>query len=207
MKLSPHLLREATALLGSEQLDLLTTTHPLHSIVFGRARRTLGIATPMVYAVPDYGVPASGYYPAYPALRPDGLIVLEESTLDHYRGLGVPDDRLHLSGFLTREPFVQVGARLRAEGREGARLALRAEVARAHPAFSASAFALDRPTLIFLGGSAWGEDRPCWRMLADAGSGGRPTWWWWPAVARTRGRTLLGRRWAPLRFAPRGPWR
>ena len=153
MKLSPHLLREANALLGSEQLDLLTTTHPLQSLVFGRARRTLGLATPMVCAVPDYGVPASGYYPAYPALRPDGLIVLEESTLDHYRSLGVPDDRLHLSGFLTREPFVQVGARLRAEGREGARLALRAEVARAHPAFSA--FALDRPTLIFLGGSAW----------------------------------------------------
>jgi hypothetical protein len=153
MRLAPQLLREATALLESQHFDLITTTHPLQCMVFKRAREALGLTTPLVTAVPDYGAPPGGYYPAFPGLRPDALIVLEESTVEHYRSLGVPEDRLHLSGFLTREPFVQVGARLRSEGRDGLRLALRAEVTEAHPAFAG--FALDRPTLIFLGGSAW----------------------------------------------------
>jgi hypothetical protein len=78
---------------------------------------------------------------------------MEESTLEHYRRLGVPEDRLHLSGFLTREPFVRVGARLRAEGRDTARAALKAEVVAAQSDFAR--FDLSRPTLIFLGGSAW----------------------------------------------------
>ena len=153
MKLAPHLLREATALLRSQHFDVITTTHALQCIVFSRARQALGLTTPLVTAVPDYGAPARGYYPAYPRLRPDALIVLEESTVEHYRSLGVPENRLHLSGFLTREPFVQVGSRLRSEGRAGVRLALRAEVAESHPGFAG--FALDRPTLLFLGGSAW----------------------------------------------------
>src|SRR5262249_51573848 len=71
----------------------------------------------------------------------------------HYRSLGVPEDRLHLSGFLTREAFVRVGGRLRAEGRDTARAGLRSEVAAVHPEFAS--FHLDRPTLLFLGGSRW----------------------------------------------------
>jgi len=103
--------------------------------------------------VPDYGVPVPGYHPPLPALRSDALIVMEESTLEHYRSLGVPEDRLHLSGFLTREPFVRVGARLRAERRDTARAALKAEVVAAQPDFAR--FDLSRPALLFLGGSAW----------------------------------------------------
>ncbi|HTS82794.1 MAG TPA: hypothetical protein VMH40_19490 [Myxococcaceae bacterium] len=153
MTLSPQLHAEGTALLRAQRFDLLLSTHPVQAITFTRVRRALGFSTPIVCAVPDYGVPASGYYPPLPEIRPDALIVMEETTLEHYRGLGVPEDRLHLSGFLTREPFVRVGARLRAEDRDTVRAALRAEVAAAHPEFAG--FVLSRPTVLFLGGSAW----------------------------------------------------
>jgi hypothetical protein len=153
MALSPQLHTEATAFLREQQFDLLLTTHPVQAIGFARVRRALGLTTPLVLAVPDYGVPPSGYYPTVQDYRSDALIVMEESTLEHYRSLGVPEDRLHLSGFLTREPFTRVGARLRTEGRDTARAALRAEVAAAHPGFAS--FQLSRPTILFLGGSAW----------------------------------------------------
>ena len=153
MALSPQLRTEALSLLRREQFDLLVTTHPMQSMTFAEVRRELGLATPLVLAVPDYGVPATGYHPPLPALRSDALIVMEESTLEHYRSLGVPEDRLHLSGFLTREPFVRVGARLRAERRDTARAALKAEVVAAQPDFAR--FDLSRPALLFLGGSAW----------------------------------------------------
>ena len=153
MALSPQLRTEALSLLRREQFDLLVTTHPMQSMTFAEVRRELGLATPLVLAVPDYGVPATGYHPPLPALRSDALIVMEESTLEHYRSLGVPEDRLHLSGFLTREPFVRVGVRLRAEGRDTARAALKAEVVAAEPDFAR--FDLSRPALLFLGGSAW----------------------------------------------------
>jgi hypothetical protein len=122
-------------------------------MIFAQVRRELGLTTPLVLAVPDYGIPPTGYHPPLPALRSDALIVMEESTLEHYRSLGVPDDRLHLSGFLTREPFVRVGARLRAEGQDTARATFKAEVVAAEPDFAR--FDLSRPTLLFLGGSAW----------------------------------------------------
>jgi hypothetical protein len=153
MALSPQLRTEALALLRRESVDLLVTTHPVQSMSFAQVRRELGLTTPLVLAVPDYGVPPSVYHPPLPALRSDALIVMEESTLEHYRSLGVPEDRLHLSGFLTREPFVRVGARLRAEGRDTARAAFKAEVVAAQPDFAR--FDLSRPTVIFLGGSAW----------------------------------------------------
>ncbi|RPH71142.1 MAG: hypothetical protein EHM78_08660 [Myxococcaceae bacterium] len=153
LALSPQLYTEAAALLRQQSFDLLVTTHPMQSMTFARVRRELGLPAPLVLAVPDYGVPPTGYHPPLPLLRSDALIVMEETTLEHYRALGVPDERLHLSGFLTREPFVRVGARLRVEGRDIARAALKVEVAAAHPAFAS--FDLARPTLVFLGGSAW----------------------------------------------------
>ena len=153
MALSPQLRTEALSLLRREQFDLLVTTHPMQSMAFAEARHEVGLAMPLVLAVPDYGVPVPGYHPPLPALRSDALIVMEESTLEHYRSLGVAEDRLHLSGFLTREPFVRVGARLRAERRETARAALKAEVVAAQPDFAR--FDLSRPALLFLGGSAW----------------------------------------------------
>jgi processive 1,2-diacylglycerol beta-glucosyltransferase len=168
MRLNPQLLSEASALLAAQRFDLLLSTHPLQSMVFARARRTLGLTAPLVCAVPDYGTPPAGYYPTRPALRPDALIVMEEGALEHYRGEGVPEKQMHLSGFLPREEFVQVGARMRSEGRGGLRAELRAIVAEAHPEFAT--FALDRPTLLFLGGSAWtAKTEPVLRsVLEDA---------------------------------------
>ena len=93
MALSPQLRTEALSLLRREQFDLLVTTHPMQSMTFAEVRRELGLATPLVLAVPDYGVPATGYHPPLPALRSDALIVMEESTLEHYRSLGVAEDR------------------------------------------------------------------------------------------------------------------
>ena len=169
MALSPQLHTEASAFLRAQQFDLLLTTHPMQAISFSRVRRALGLSTPLVLAVPDYGVPPRGYYPTVPDYRSDALIVMEESTVEHYRSLGVSEERLHLSGFLTREPFTRVGARLRTEGRDTARAALRAEVAAAHSGFAS--FQLSRPTILFLGGSAWtAKTEPVLEaVLADPG--------------------------------------
>jgi len=167
VRLSHQLQREATSLLRSEPFDLLVTTHPLQAIIFGRARRVLGLATPIVCAVPDYGVPPPAYYPLRANFRPDGLIVMEETTVDHYRSLGVPENRLHFSGFLTREPFVRAGDWLRNEPLSIVRGRLRTEVASGHPGFLR--FRMERPTLLFLGGSAWtSKTAPVLRaVLAD----------------------------------------
>jgi len=166
MWLTPGIQREVRGLLES-RYDAIVSTHALFSIFLARVRAQLGIHVPIVGAVPDYGAPSGGYFPHSPSLQPDYLLVMGEDTLAHYRGLGVPEERLHLSGFLTREAFSRVGHRMRTEPRGAARLALRAEVAQEFPGFAA--LDLDRPTLLFLGGSAWtAKTEPVLRrVLAD----------------------------------------
>ena len=66
-------------------------------MAFARARRELGLEIPLVLAVPDYGVPATGYHPPLPALRSDALIVMEEEEAKR-RGL-VPLARI--TGYAT----------------------------------------------------------------------------------------------------------
>jgi processive 1,2-diacylglycerol beta-glucosyltransferase len=153
MWLTPRLQREARELLLSSGANAFVSTHALFTIILARARAQLGLNVPLIGAVPDYGQPSGGYFPESPGLQPDYLVVMGEDTLAHYRGEGVAEERLHLSGFLTREAFVRVGNRMRTENRPQARAALRDEVAAEAPAFSA--LKLDRPTLLFLGGSAW----------------------------------------------------
>ena len=167
MWLTPLIQHEARALLTEGRFDAMVSTHALLSIILARARAQLGLHVPIVGAVPDYGAPSRGYFPPSPSLQPDYLLVMGEDTLAHYRGLGVSEDRLHLSGFLTREAFARVGHRMRTEPRAEARLALRAEVAQETPGFAA--LNLDRPTLLFLGGSAWtAKTEPVLRrVLAD----------------------------------------
>ena len=132
----------------------------IQSLAFAMSLSTSAFAGPLDVSAPAsvqtlaaLGPAVQKVYPPLPTLRSDALIVMEESTLEHYRSLGVPEERLHLSGFLTREPFVRVGARVRAEGRDTVRSALKAEVVAALPEFAR--FDLSRPTLLFLGGSAW----------------------------------------------------
>jgi processive 1,2-diacylglycerol beta-glucosyltransferase len=167
MWLTPRLQREARELLLTSRADVFVSTHALFTIVLARVRAQLGLDVPLIGAVPDYGPPSGGYFPASPELRPDYLLVMGEDTLAHYRGEGVAEERLHLSGFLTREAFVRVGNRMRNEPRAQARAALRDEVAAEAPGFAA--LKLDRPTLLFLGGSAWtAKTEPVLqRVLAD----------------------------------------
>jgi processive 1,2-diacylglycerol beta-glucosyltransferase len=168
MWLLPRLQREARELLRASRADAFLSTHALLTMVLARARAQLGLDVPLIGAVPDYGTPSGGYFPASPELRPDYLLVMGEDTLAHYRGEGVVEERMHLSGFLTREAFVRVGHRMRTEARTQARAALREEVAAEAPGFAA--LKLDRPTLLFLGGSAWtAKTEPVLqRVLADS---------------------------------------
>jgi len=167
MWLTPRLQREARALLRESRFDAILSTHALFTMVLARARTELGVRVPLIGAVPDYGAPSGGYFPSDASLQPDYLVVMGEDTLAHYRGEGVSEDRLHFSGFLTREAFARVGNRMRTEPRVEARAALREEVAKETPSFSA--LKLDRPTLLFLGGSAWtAKTEPVLRrVLAD----------------------------------------
>ena len=153
MWLTPRLQREARALLGGNRFDVVLSTHALLTMVLARARRSLRLPVPLIGAVPDYGAPSESYFPPSPELQPDYLLVMGEDTLAHYRGEGVPEDRLHLSGFLAREAFTRVGTRLRTEPRGVVRASLRDDVAQEFPSFAS--LRIDRPTLLFLGGSAW----------------------------------------------------
>jgi processive 1,2-diacylglycerol beta-glucosyltransferase len=167
MWLTPRLQREARALLRESRADVVLSTHALLTMVLARARASLGLHLPLIGAVPDYGAPTESYFPPTPALQPDYLLVMGEDTLAHYRGEGVSEDRLHLSGFLTREAFARVGHRLRTEPRGAVRASLRDDVAAESPSFAA--LRLDRPTVLFLGGSAWTQktEPVLRRVLAD----------------------------------------
>jgi processive 1,2-diacylglycerol beta-glucosyltransferase len=167
LRLTPRLKREATALLSENRFDVLIATHPMLTMLLAQTRASLRLSVPLIGAVPDYGAPTRGYYPESPKRRPDYLLVMGEDTLAHYRGEGLPEERLHLSGFITREAFARVGHRLRTEPLAEARASLRAEVAAETPSFAA--LKLDRPTLLFLGGSAWtAKAEPILRrVLAD----------------------------------------
>jgi UDP-N-acetylglucosamine:LPS N-acetylglucosamine transferase len=165
--LTPRLQREARALIEKHPFDVVVATHPMLTQALGRARAALGVEVPLITAVPDYGAPTTAYFPPASRLQPDFLVVMGEDTLAHYRGIGLPEERLHLSGFLTREAFARVGHRLRSEPRAQLRAALRDEVAAESPGFAT--LKLDRPTLLFLGGSAWTKktEPVLRRVLAD----------------------------------------
>lgn len=167
MWLTPRLQREARDLLRDSHFDAILSTHALFTLILARARAQLGVDVPLIGCVPDYGAPTGAYFPESPQLRADYLLVMGEDTLAHYRGEGVSEDRLHLSGFLTREAFARVGHRMRTEARGAARASLRDEVAAETPSFAK--LRLDRPTLLFLGGSAWtAKTEPVLRrVLAD----------------------------------------
>jgi len=167
MWLTPRLQREARDLLRESRAEVVLSTHALLTMVLARARASLGLRIPLIGAVPDYGSPSESYFPPAPGLQPDYLLVMGEDTLAHYRGVGVPEDRLHLSGFLTREAFTRVGHRLRTEPRGAVRASLRDDVSAEFPSFAS--LRLDRPTVLFLGGSAWtAKTEPVLRrVLAD----------------------------------------
>jgi UDP-N-acetylglucosamine:LPS N-acetylglucosamine transferase len=168
--LSPALLFEAQRVLRRQQPDVIVSSHFLLSMMFVKAKQGVCPGVPVINAVPDYGVPTSAFNPPQPHLRPDGLIVMAEDTQQHYLHTEqVTPDRVHLSGFLTKEAFSQVGAR-RAQATSPK--AWRAEVLEALSPRQPQLRALDPalPTVLFGGGSAWAQKcRPVLDRLLAAG--------------------------------------
>ena len=160
----PGLLREAAATLQAFRPDIVVTTHFLVEGAFARARRRLGAAVRLVSAIPDYGIPARGLVPDAQGVRSDAVIVMDEETCEHVVGrCGLPPGRVHLSGFIPREPFDRAAAVARAQP---ARRAARAAILTGLRAECGKLATLDpaRPVVLFLGGSAW--TRKTWPVLA-----------------------------------------
>ncbi|MGA9526198.1 MAG: hypothetical protein WBV82_32360 [Myxococcaceae bacterium] len=156
--LNRGLLEEAKETLVRERPDVVVSTHFLLSMMFARARRELGLNVSIVSAIPDYGEFPLIFCPDAEDVRADYFVAMEQSTYDcllnEYQ---VPREQAHLSGFLPRQPFLDVskafGSEARFTGEKKRQLferlkAERPEFAHADP---------DLPTVIFLGGSAWTE--------------------------------------------------
>lgn len=156
--LNPQLEAEARRALLDFRPDLVLSTHFLLSAMFVRARRRLGPRPPIVSAIPDYGEPTNVFAPAQPAYRMDALLAMVPRVRERLLARGdYPPSRVHLSGFIPHAPFRELGrrlggrSRLSPEERRGLWEELRAE----HP--PCRTLDASRPTLLFLGGSAWTE--------------------------------------------------
>lgn len=137
--------------------DIVVCTHFMQSIAFVQARNELQLKCRIVTAIPDYGIPKSAFFARIKAIRPDHVIVMEETAhmaLQTRRQL--PASILHFGGFLTREPFTRLGAQMgdkrlaRAQKQN-----LVAELLADNPQLHH--YDPSKPTFIFLGGSAWTE--------------------------------------------------
>lgn len=165
--LNPKLEAESRQALRQHRPDLVVSTHFLQAATFVRARRQLGLDIPIVGAIPDYGEPTEIFAPSHPDYRLDALIAMVPQVRERLRARGhYPLSRVHLSGFNPRAPFQEMGRRMGPRGRlpESHRRDLWAELAAAHPQWRG----LDpsRPTLLFLGGSAWtSKTRPVLERL------------------------------------------
>jgi hypothetical protein len=159
-----RLVDEATLALSRGNVDLVLSTHFMVSLAFALARKKLGVSTRLLTAIPDYGPAPGGFFPVGDTLRPDGYIVMDSSTQRSLATRLHPDSRLHLAGFLTRPCFAAQGAVRRRMARaplpfrRGVHQALLAEL----PALRS--LDLDKPTVAFLGGSAWAEKT--WPVLS-----------------------------------------
>ncbi|MGQ0507928.1 MAG: hypothetical protein ACT4TC_21710 [Myxococcaceae bacterium] len=143
----PGIVREVRALLQQTRPDVVVSTHLVLSMMFARARRHLGMDVPLVSAIPDYGAATRGFFPEQEDLRGDFCITMDSATRE---GLltdrGFAPEIIHLSGFLTRPSF---------KPRPSDRSALWAKLKKEHSRLGPlNPF---RPTVIFLGGSAWTE--------------------------------------------------
>lgn len=153
-----RLVAEAEALLTTHRPDVVVSTHLILTAALVYARNRLGSPARIVTAIPDYGVPTSGFFPRWPSIRPDGAIAMEEVAHRAVVGFGhAPPERILLGGFLPRPPFEQQGALLG----ERRRLSVDERVAIVQSLLAEAPqlarYDATRPTLIFLGGSAWTE--------------------------------------------------
>ncbi|HLT29914.1 MAG TPA: hypothetical protein VK013_07720 [Myxococcaceae bacterium] len=161
---------EAEELLRTHQPDVVVSTHLILTAALVYARNRLGSPAKVLTAIPDYGEPTSGFFPGRPSIRPDGAIAMEEVAHRAVVGFGhAPAERILLGGFLPRQPFELQGARLGDRRRlpPEERAALARSLVTEFPQLEA--YDASRPTLIFLGGSAWTEKTlpVLERVLAD----------------------------------------
>jgi hypothetical protein len=173
---SPALLFDAYRVLKRERPSVVVSTHFMLTMMFVKAKLGLGLPTPIVTAIPDYGAPTFAFNPPQPRLRPDRLLVMAEDTYRHYvQTEGVDPAKVHLSGFVTRAPFVRVREALtrRPEERSKERARILDHLAKRYPQLRSLRPQL--PTLLFTGGSAWTRKTdPVLDLLArDAGLSSR----------------------------------
>lgn len=152
------LVAEAKQLLRVQRPDVVVSAHLILSGAVVLARNELGLDTRVVTAIPDYGPPTAGFFPRLRSIRPDAAIAMEAQAFDAVRRRShARADNVHRSGFLTRPPFealaAQLGDRRRLPPDE--RRALAARLTSEHPQLAG--YDPQRPTAIFLGGSAWTE--------------------------------------------------
>ncbi len=162
------LLREGRRVLSETNPDAVVCTHFLLAMMLAKARHQLKIRCPVLSAIPDYGIPPRTFYPSRPELRADYLVVMDERARAHCVDRGLPAKRVHLSGFLTREPF-RLLSESAAPGELRSLLARQdrlQKLALSHP--QVGRIDLSRPTLLFLGGSAWvRKTAPLLRKIAS----------------------------------------
>jgi UDP-N-acetylglucosamine:LPS N-acetylglucosamine transferase len=153
---NPVILSEVKRLLRDTSPDVVVSTHFLLSFILAKARHEMRLRVPLVTAIPDYGIPPRGYLPKDPTLRADAVIVMDPQARDHFLNRAeLTRSQIHFSGFLTRAPFTDLADAMDEPGRlsDSRRAQLLDELRQEFPQMKA--IRPERPTFLFLGGSAW----------------------------------------------------
>jgi processive 1,2-diacylglycerol beta-glucosyltransferase len=154
--LNDQLLQETKSALLAHRPDVVVSSHFLLSMMFAKARREVGMDVAVVNAIPDYGESTLAFYPEAGDIQPDYVIAMDRRTYKHLLEVrGLPPARAHLSGFLPRPMFLELSReigdapKLPRERRQALVESLKAD----QPPLAN--FDPNKPTVIFLGGSAW----------------------------------------------------
>jgi len=153
---NPVILSEVKTLLRDTSPDVMVSTHFVLSLMLAKARHEMRLRVPIVTAIPDYGIPPRGFLPKDPTLRADAVIVMDPQARDHLlKRAELTSPQIHYSGFLTRAPFTELGNAMDEPGRlsDSRRAQLLHELHQEFPLMKA--IRPERPTFLFLGGSAW----------------------------------------------------
>ncbi len=156
--LNPGLLEEAKQTLLREKPDIVVSSHFLLSMMFAKARKELGVQVPVISAIPDYGEFALTFCPDAEDLRADYFVAMEQLSFDCLLNtFKVPAEQAHFSGFLPRQPFLDISHAFGGAARFGGEMKQKIfeRLKQERPEFANADPSL--PTVIFLGGSAWTE--------------------------------------------------
>src|SRR5262249_58237666 len=123
-------------------------------LMLAKARHQLGLGVPLVSAIPDYGIPPRGFFPKDPALRADAVLVMDPQAQRRLLERHFTESPIALSGFLPRGPFRELGAATNQNAKwpVSRRGKLLEQLREQFP--SIKPIAAERPTFLFLAGSA-----------------------------------------------------